>query len=326
VDLVAAVSRQAFLDLNANDLQRDHKMKKLLIAATLAASSVMANGAQATTLTTGPISMGLFDNGGLGSGGVGLARAGNGDAITPGCLCEGWGAAANGVGNYVYGGSSSGFTSAALSAVTADSAVSTVTTSNGLLITHTYTPVGDSTLFKIDIVMKNVSGAAATDIRYARTLDWDVNPGHFSDDFTTIYGGTPTGPGGKVLHTSTDPFAAPDPMVTRSANADTNVTDAAGDLGGYFIFSFGDLGIDESVAFTTFIGAGETTASLLSAFGAVGVEAYSYTFDNDGPVTFGYGFTGLGLPPVFEVPEPATMGLMGLGLLGLGFARRRKAA
>jgi hypothetical protein len=301
-------------------------MKAFLYAAALATSALTSGGAYAATITNGPLSMGLFDNGGLGSGGVGLSRTGTGDAITPGCLCEGWGAAANGTGSYVYGGGSTGFTSAALSAVTASSAVSTVVTATGLTITHTYSPVAGDTLFKIDIVIKNTSGVAATDVRYARTLDWDVPPGHFSDDATTIYGGTPTGPGGKVLHTSTDPFAVPNPMVTRSANANTNVVDLVGDLGGYFIFSFGNLAIDESYAFTTYIGAAGTETDLLTAFGLVGVEAYSFTNDNDADVTFGYGFAGLGLPPIIDVPEPATFGLLGLGMLGLGYARRRRQA
>jgi len=173
------------------------------------ASLAIAGAAQATTISNGDLSMGLFDNGGLGSGGVGLALTGAGDAITPGCLCEGWGVAANGVGNkYVYGGSSAGFTSAALSDVTASSAKSVVTTNDGLTITHTYTPVAGETLFKIDVVIKNDSGAARTDVRYARTLDWDVTPGYFGDNYTSVY--VPgVAPEGKVMHTSTNPFAVP---------------------------------------------------------------------------------------------------------------------
>jgi type IV pilus assembly protein PilY1 len=294
----------------------------------LAATAALAlsTAAHATTITNGPVSLGLFDDATLGSGGVGLNLSGIGDAITPGCLCEGWGAAGNGVGNYTYGASGDlGIMSAALSDVTASSAKSTVDLANGLNVIHNITPVAGDTLFKIEITMKNVSGAAMTDVRYARTLDWDVPPGHFSDDFTTIYGGTPTGPGGKVLHTSTNPFAAPDPMVTRTQDANTNVVDKPGDLGGYFIFSFGDLAIDEEVTFTTYIGAARSLKALFSAFIGVGVEAYSYTQDNDGDWAFGYGFTGLDLPPI-GTPEPAMLGLFGLGLAGVAAARRRRKA
>lgn len=290
------------------------------------ASLAIAGAAQATTITNGDLSMGLFDNGGLGKDGVGLALAGAGDAITPGCLCEGWGVAANGTGNkYVYGGGSTGFTSATLSDVTASSAKSVVTTNDGLTITHTYTPVAGETLFKIDVVIKNDSGAARTDVRYARTLDWDVTPGYFGDNYTSVY--VPgVAPEGKVLHTSTNPFAVPDPMVQRAQDANTNVSGAVGDLGSYFIFSFGDLADGDELSFTTFIGAYTTESALLAAFAAAGVEAYSFTSGSRHVNAFGYGFAGLDLPPIGEVPEPAALALFGLGVLGLGATRRRRKA
>ena len=308
------------------------KLKLALASACLAASSMSAFAAPAV-LDTGTVKIGLSDSGGLGALGVGLSStflpAGDNDAITPGCLCEGWGAAASGVSGYTYGGFDTGFTSSLLTTTTASgpalSAKSVVLLANGLEVTHTYTSAAGGLLFKVAVELKNTTAGTVTDVRYARTLDWDVPPGHFSDDFTTIYGGTPTGPGGKVLHTSTDPFADPDPMVTRTENADANVTDATGDLGGYFIFGFGDLAAGASESFITYIGAGRDTKNLTTAFGSVGVEAYSYTFDDDTAVTYGYGFVGLDLPPVFETPEPASLALFGLGMLGVAASRRRRS-
>ncbi|MFD0847684.1 PEP-CTERM sorting domain-containing protein [Sphingosinicella xenopeptidilytica] len=294
------------------------------------ATLAIAGTAQATTITNGDISMGLFDNGGLGSGGVGFRLAGagdtGGDAIYRGCLCEGWGAAANGDGNhYVYGGSATGFTSAAMSDVTASSAKSTVVTSNGLTIVHNYSAVDGGTLFKIDVVITNTGGATATDVRYARTLDWDVAPGYFGENYTSIY--VPgVAPEGNILHTSSNPFDTPNPMLTRSQEANTNISDSIGDKGSYFIFGFGDLEIGESAEFTTYIGAAFSVRTLLAAFGAVDVEAYSYTTASDRSTVYGYGFAGLGLPPIDDVPEPAALALFGLGVLGLGAARRRRKA
>jgi hypothetical protein len=301
-------------------------VKKLVAGALLAAGVVSANAA---TLDTGLVQMGVAASGGLGDGGVGLVGVA-GDAITPGCLCEGWGASASGSSGYVYGLGTSGFTSSALTVTDASgsdlSAQSVVVMGNGLTVTHDYSYAAGGVLFGVKVTMTNTTAGALTDVRYARTLDWDVPPGHFSDDFTTVYGGTPTGPGGAVLHTSTDPFDVPDPLVFRSTDSNTNVVNAPGDLGSYFVFGFGNLGAGESVSFDTFIGAGRDLAQLITAFTSVGIEAYSYTYDNDTPATYGYGFRGLGLPPSFDTPEPGSLALAGLALLGVAGMRRRKSA
>jgi hypothetical protein len=289
------------------------------------------------TLDAGLVQMGVDDSGGLGANGVGFVGP-NGDAIIRGCLCEGWGAAADGNSGYVYGLSRSNFVSAVLTTTDpsgADlSAQSVVQLGNGLMVTQTYSSVAGGKLFKINILLTNTTAGTLTDVRYARTLDWDVAPGFFGDNYTTVNGGAlPIGPGNTVLNTSTNPFAPPDPMVFRTQDADTNVTDTIGDKGGYFVFGFGDLAAGSSTSFDTYIGADSTVSGLLAALGSVGAEAFSYTTGSDRgsdghfAPAFGYGFAGLGLPPVIGTPEPGSIAmlLIGLALLaGLEVYRRKR--
>lgn len=297
------------------------------VAVLLAASANLANAAP-VVLDTGIVQMGINNSGGLGGLGVGFVGP-TGDAITPGCLCEGWGAAANGASGYSYGGSTSNITSSSTTATDTSgadlSAQNIANLGNGLQIIHTYSSAAGGNLFRINVEVRNTTGATVSNVRYARTLDWDVSPGYFDNNYTTVYGGTPTGIGGKVIHSSTDPFNVPNPMNFRSQDANVNVVNKLGDLGSYFVFGFGDLLANSSVSFDTYIGAGRSVADLLAAFGSVGVEAYSYTTGSSGNPAYGYGFVGLGLPPSLPggVPEPSSIALIGIALAAFARARRR---
>lgn len=307
-------------------------LKQTLVAAAIAVSALSAQAASAV-LSTGVIKMGVADNAGLGALGVGFDSPVGGDSIIRGCLCEGWGASAGGVSGNVYGASNiAGISSSLLTTTVASGsgldAKSVVTMTNGLEVTHAYSYVSD-TLFKVTVTLKNTTAGSLSDVRYARVLDWDVDPGFFASNFTTVYGGTPSGPGGKVLHTSTNPFVFADPLNPPTENANTNVTNLAGDLGSFFVFGFGSLAAGASETFDTFIGAESTVSQLLASFTSAGVEAYSFTTGNatgrDGSTApaYGYGFAGLDLPPIGTTPTPGALLLSGLALVALGATRRR---
>jgi type IV pilus assembly protein PilY1 len=251
------------------------------------------------------------------------------DATSPGCLCEGWGASASGVSgwaNQYYGGVFNlSLTSFASTASTATS----ITTVDGttLQVTHAFGPSSNPALMLATVTLENTGVATLTGVRYNRTMDWDVPPSEFNE-FVEIFGW----PASALLNTSNNGFAVPDPLLFSlgygGCPTDANFTAATcgpGDHGAFFTFGFGDLAPGQSISFDIFYGAAASRTLMLAALGAVGAEVYSLGMSaRDGtPLTYAFGFRGVGGTPIGQIPEPGTYATMFAGLAGVWLMRRR---
>jgi type IV pilus assembly protein PilY1 len=303
--------------------------------------AIGAGGARADVVLTsgnGNVELGVEPLGATGRA-TGLFLAGVGDAITPGCYCEGWGAS--------YNGSVSGYSAnddgsanvTGVSFVTTSTSATSVTMVGGLQVTQTYTPSAASgAMFTDHVTLTNTTGSTITDVRYSRATDWDIPPTPFNE-FTTIQGWPAT----SLLFSNNNGFNAPNPLIDYSASCITggNISSCADvtnknftargpvDQGSFFTFGFGSLNAGASTSFDVIYGADYTTSGVLADLAAVDAEIYVLGQSNASGVpsdsgVFAFGFRGVGGTPI-GVPEPASWTLLGFAVIGVLVARRRAA-
>lgn len=310
---------------------------------------------QVLTSTNGTTRIGINDDGSLDTvdGGrfVGLGynftgqsgRTGFQDALTPGCQCEAWGVAANGIEGQVGPDTgniniSVGGASATASSFTSNTSLGTLA---GLTVSQVFTLSNETAtgaLFKNTVTIHNGTGAAVSDVRYARAMDWDVPPSEF-DEYSTFVG---TGTTTALLRSTDDGFARALPLSGMSnggilgpINADG--TTGPGDHGAFFIFGFGALAAGADKIFNIYYGAGADQADALALLSGVGPELYNLGQSYDGLgratnlPTYVFAFNGVGgsvVVPPGAVPEPSNWAMMvgGFGLLGGALRRRQRTS
>lgn len=261
------------------------------------------------------------------------------ESTAPGCTCEGWGA-----GDAVSGVSGSANDSdgiydvEAISFTTDGLVAQSVTqipnsTDPRLEVTHSFAPSAATPyLYEVDVTIQNLTGAEA-DLRYRRTMDWDVEPTPF-DEYTTIDGNAAA-----LRYSSTNGFDSSDPLDTPSpyeigpgsiSGGPSIIDSGPNDHGAMFDFGFDDIPAGESIEFSIFYGAAGTETDALNAIASVGAEVWSFgqpSTDEGGveigrdlgePNTFIFAFSGVGgaglvggdrRPPVFlnVFQDPGTL-------------------
>lgn len=259
----------------------------------LAASTASAGA----LITYGGTTLGVNDEGHLnfysesGPGGpitYGLYRAGLGDAISPGCLCEGWGVSATldeqsfAAWASLDNGGISGLTGGTFGA-SANTATSEVQASDlPLTIRHAFGPSLAAGLFQVQVTLTNTGTATLGDLTYRRAMDWDVPPTEFNEYVT--HGGVTANlvaNGGNLKYASDDGFAIVDPR-TPAQPIDPGTIDTdfyrsgPNDHGSVFDFSFGSLAPGASRIFNIYYGSAANEQTAHAMVSQVGATLYSF--------------------------------------------------
>lgn len=250
------------------------------------------------------------------------------ESTSPGCLCEGWGAAFSQNGGALQSGDANqddgGLNNIVVaSMLMGDSQqVTSHTTVAGCLdVTLKYTPSDLSDFaYKVDMTFENTCADDITELRWRRVMDWDIEPTAFSE---RVYLEPGTASDLTCLHDNG--FCRADPTIscggiTVGCVASGSETDAGvADHGAGFFFQFSDitaatpLAQGETRSVRTYYGAANTYAQAISEMSKLGdVEAYSIGVpsfadrDSGGPAHF-FAFGGVGGDVIIPPEDDATV-------------------
>ena len=250
------------------------------------------------------------------------SKSGWQDATTPGCLCEGWGAGfvdrvgrqSHGRANESRGGVQNIEVKSFVSDETSITSTVWIKDSEGqavLEVTHRFGPAAKApgALFQALVTMTNISGDSLQDVRYNRTMDWDVPPTEFNE-YVTIKGAaasaaSPNTP--KILYSGDNGFMTPDPFSSSGSYGSyrNKDVDRGGptDHGFTATFKLGELLCGEAHTFMIYYGAAADRPTMEAAFVTEDVPLYSIgesaNRDRYGrrvdpsDVSYGFGFKGL---------------------------------
>jgi hypothetical protein len=277
-----------------------------VVSTTWLVTSVSAFPSSAV-LNNGLVELGVNPQGDLiVSPGIGLTYIPTGgEALAPGCWCEGWGVAdsISGVSGKADQAQAVVNMTVQSFTVTATTAVSVVTVSNIFQVTHDFHPSVSPNLFEATVTIKNISGATV-DVLYRRVMDWDIPPTEFHE-FVTI-GGLPAT---AVIYSDDNGFSDADPLLVTApidpATVNVNfVHDGPLDHGAHFDFDFGALAPGGTVQFKIYYGAAGSETEAMAVLAQINAEVYSLGEPSNiipptgEPNTFIFAFTGVGGTPI----------------------------
>lgn len=244
------------------------------------ASSAASGG----VIATGDVQMGIRPDGALIASDIGLTRNGTGDALSPGCACEGWGAGATGLSGATGGNGGGNMTQEAFWA-TADRASSATRIGSCLRVIHNYRPWAVAAdVFANDVLFENLCDQPLEEVQYARALDWDVPPSEFHE-YVTIQGADDP----MVVFASDDGFATPfieaRPQIRFTGNA---VDDGPEDHGAFIVLRVGSLAPGQTRSLRLFWGAHASEAAALAAIATTPARIYTLgqSEPGGGPATY----------------------------------------